>query len=603
MLAVSGPAGIEVNTRRLYQEAKRLGLGRFLVITKMDADNVDYRADLEAIRESFGTECVPFNVPIGQGPDFEGVVDVIQRHDQDPPNCPLPPSEAYRMVVEQIVESDEALMTRYLEGEEISPEELETAAHHAIARGELAPVLCVCTKKEVGLNDLLDLITHCGLSPSDIHRFGSRGENGDGDGDAPEEEIVPEEDGTLVAQVFKSTNDQFMGKLSYLRILSGRIAPDTTLINLRSGKTGKAGHIYLPQGKHQDEVTEAIAGDIIAIAKFDDLHVSDTVSNVGGNTTSAVLQVRPIRFPTPMVPRAVEPKAREDETKISVGLAKIADEDPTFTYRRDPQTHELVISGMSELHLDIVQQRLKNRYKLDVNTHVPHVPYLESITEPAESNHRHKKQSGGRGQFAEVHLRIRPRERGAGFNFVNAVKGGTIPNQYIPAVEKGVREQMDKGVISGNQVVDVEVEVFFGKDHPVDSSEAAFKIASAVAFRKAFGEARPTLLEPVVRMEVTAPAREVWRYFRRSLYPSRPHHWNGVAHRRHPVDQGRHPAGRGADLRQPAQEHDRWPGGLHHGIQGLRGGPRKRPEGHRREICQGPGGHRGRVIAGSYGTS
>ncbi len=504
VIAVSGPSGIEVNTRRLFQEAGRLGLGRFLVVTKMDAENVNYRSDLEAIRESFGPQCVPFNVPIGQGASFSGIIDVIQSHEDDPAECPMPPSEAYRMVVEQIVELDEDLMMRYLEGETVEPDELRKAAHDAIAKGQLVPVLCVCTRKEHGLRELLDLVTGCGLSPDDIHRFGSRSADADG----PEEEILPVENGTLVAQVFKTVNDQFMGKLGYLRILSGRITSDTTLVNLRSGKTAKAGHIYVLQGKQQEEVPEAIAGDIVAIAKFDDLHVSDTVSNVGGNTTVPQLRVRPIKFPMPMVPRAVEPKARDDEAKISVGLAKIADEDPTFSIRRDAQTHELVISGMSDLHLDIVQQRLKNRYKLEVNTHVPHIPYLETILGEAEGNHRHKKQTGGRGQFGEVHLRIRPRERGQGFNFVDAVKGGTIPNQFIPAVEKGVREQMEKGVISGNHVVDVEVEVYFGKDHPVDSSEQAFKTAAATAFRKAFEQARPALLEPIVTIEITIPGEK-----------------------------------------------------------------------------------------------
>ena len=504
VIAVSGPSGIEVNTRRLFQEAGRLGLGRFLVVTKMDAENVDYRSDLEAIRESFGPQCVPFNVPIGQGSTFSGIVDVIQSHEEDPADCPLAPSEAYRMVVEQIVELDEDLMMRYLEGETVEPDELRKAAHDAIAQGKLVPVLCVCTRKDHGLRELLDLITCCGLSPDDIHHFGSRSAEPDG----PEEEIVPAENGTLVAQVFKTVNDQFMGKLGYLRILSGRIASDTTLVNLRSGKTAKAGHIYVLQGKQQEEVPEAIAGDIVAIAKFEDLHVSDTVSNVGGNTTVPQLRVRPIKFPIPMVPRAVEPKARDDEAKISVGLAKIADEDPTFSIRRDAQTHELVISGMSDLHLDIVQQRLKNRYKLEMNTHVPQIPYLETILGEADANHRHKKQTGGRGQFGEVHLRVRPRQRGLGFNFVDAVKGGTIPNQFIPACEKGVREQMEKGVISGNHVVDVEVEVYFGKDHPVDSSEQAFKTAAATAFRKAFEQARPALLEPIVTIEITIPAEK-----------------------------------------------------------------------------------------------
>jgi elongation factor G len=504
VIAVSGPSGIESNTRRIFTEAGRVGLGRFVVVTKMDAENVDYRSDLAAIRESFGTQCVPFNVPIGQGASFSGIVDVIREHDEDPGDCPVPPTEAYRMVVEQIVELDEDLMMRYLEGETIEPDELRKAAHDAIAQGKLVPVLCVCTRKELGIRELLELITGCGLSPDDIHRFGTRSADGDG----PEEEIQPAEDGTLVAQVFKTMNDQFMGKMSYLRILSGHLTPDTTLVNLRSGKTTKAGHVYMVQGKQQEEVHEAIAGDMVAIAKFDDLHVSDTVSNVGGNTTVPQLRVRPIKFPMPMVPRAVEPKARDDEAKISVGLSKIADEDPTFSIRRDAQTHELVISGMSDLHLDVIQQRLKNRYKLEMNTHVPQVPYLETILGEAEGNHRHKKQTGGRGQFGEVHLRVRPRHRGEGFQFVDAVKGGTIPNQFIPAVEKGVREQMEKGVVSGNQVVDVEVEVFFGKDHPVDSSEQAFKTAAATAFRKAFEAARPALLEPVVNIEITVPAEK-----------------------------------------------------------------------------------------------
>ncbi len=496
LIAVSGPSGIEVNTRRLFQEAGRLKLGRIIAVTKMDADNTDFVRDLESLRETFGTLCVPFNVPVGQGPDFSGVVDVLNPPAEVPANCPLPPGEAYQMLVETIVETDDDLMTRYLEGESIGPEELKSAACKAIARAQLVPIVCLSTKKDIGVSELLDLLTECGLNPDDVHRFAT---NGDGESEV---EIQPVEDGTLVAQVFKTTNDLFMGKLGYLRILSGRLTPETTLVNLRSGKTTKAGHIYVMQGKQQEEVPEAIAGDIVAIAKFDDLHVSDTVSNTGGNTS---VQLLPIKFPTPMVPRAVEPKAREDEAKMSVGLAKIADEDPTFTYRRDNQTHELVINGMSELHLDVIQHRLKNRYKLDVDTHIPHVPYLETVTLDAEESHRHKKQTGGRGQFAEVHLRIRPRTRGEGFNFVDAVKGGVIPNQFIPAVEKGVREQMEKGVISGNHVVDVEVEVYFGKHHDVDSSEQAFKTASATAFRKAFEQAHPVLLEPIVDMEITVP--------------------------------------------------------------------------------------------------
>ncbi|WP_435009240.1 elongation factor G [Tundrisphaera lichenicola] len=498
VLTISAPSGIEVNTRRIYQEASRLRLGGLIALTKMDADNVDFLRILGEIRESFGPRCVPFFVPIGQGPTFSGIVDVIAHHDDVPADCPMHPAEAYRMVVEQIVESDETLMERYLEGETIPPETLRDAAHRAIAEGLLVPIVCLSARKDIGVQETLELLAEITLKPDEVHRFGHQTEGDD------EVELSPMEDGELVAQVFKTTNDVFVGKLSVLRIHSGRMTHDTTLVNLRTGKTSKPGHLYRLQGKTQEEVKEAIAGDIVAVPKFDDLHMSDTVT-VAANGHTPRLSLNRIKFPTPMVPRAVEPRTREDEPKISAALAKIADEDPTFTFRRDTQTHELVISGMSELHLDVIQNRLKTRYKLDINTHVPHVPYLETITGESEAHHRHKKQTGGRGQFADVQLRVRPRPRGEGFSFIDAVKGGVIPNQFIPAIEKGIREQMEKGVISGNPVVDVEVEVFFGSHHAVDSSEHAFKTAGAAAFRKAFVAARPALLEPIVDLEIVAP--------------------------------------------------------------------------------------------------
>lgn len=493
---IAAPAGIEVNTRRIFQEAARLRLGRIIALTKMDGDNVDFLDLLEQIRENFGPGCVPFYVPIGQGPNFSGVIDALNPPEDVPDDCPMHPAEAYQMVVEQIVESDEDLMNRYLEGETLPLRELREAACRAITNGQIVPIVCLSARKDIGLKELLNLLSDCSLTPADSHRLGSRADD--------EVELEPHEDGELIAQVFKTTNDLFMGKLSFLRIHSGRIAYDTLLSNLRTGKTSKPGHLYRLQGKNLEEVKEAIAGDIVAVPKFDDLHISDTVT-AAGNGYEPHLVLKPIKFPTPMVPRAVEPKTREDEPRISVGLTKIADEDPTFTFRRDSQTHELVISGMSELHLDVIQHRLKNRYKLDINTHVPHVPYLETITGEAEAHYRHKKQTGGRGQFADVQLRIRPRARGEGFHFVDSIKGGVIPGQYIPAVEKGAREQLEKGIISGNPVVDVEVEVFFGSYHAVDSSEQAFKTAAANAFRKAFHDARPVLLEPIVTLDVVVP--------------------------------------------------------------------------------------------------
>ncbi len=339
---------------------------------------------------------------------------------------------------------------------------------------------------------------------------------------------------------------------------------------------------------------------MIAIAKFDDLHISDTVTAHGNGHTSH-LHLDPIKFPTPMVPRAVEPKTREDEPKISAGLAKIADEDPTFTYRRDAQTHELVISGMSELHLDVIQHRLKNRYKLDINTHIPHVPYLETIGGTAEAHHRHKKQTGGRGQFADVHIRVRPRARGEGFHFVDAIKGGVIPNQFIPAVEKGVREQLEKGIISGNPVVDVEVELFFGGFHAVDSSEQAFKTASAFgvpARRSRCGRpARPAGADRPSCRDQRPWLEKFGDITRRPLDPdaqarSLPRHGQASSGGL-PGRPGDRPAQRGAPLRHRPQEHDRRPGLVHDGVQVLRARPAQRPAADRRQMDEGAGGRRG----------
>ncbi len=499
IISIAAPSGIEANTRRIYEEATRLGLGRFIALTKLDAENVDYAALLEGIRQEFGEHCVPFNLPVGQGTTFQGIDDLFVPQAEVPTELlPIAHDVARQMVVEAIIETDDEAMERYLEGEEPSPEQLRTLAHDAIAAGALVPIVCTCTRKNLGLSELLDLIASCGLDPSELHRHGHRG--------AEDIEILPTEDGEVVAQVFKTTNDLFMGKLSVLRVHSGTITKESTFINMRTGKTAKPGHLYRLHAGGHTEIEEATAGDIVAIAKFDDLHISDTVSVRNGVADADHTVLEPIHYPTPMVPRAVVPRARKDEPRINASLAKIAEEDPTFAINRDEQTHELVISGMSDLHLDVIEHRLKDRYKLEVDTHVPHVPYRETIRGEAEAKYRHKKQTGGRGQFADVQLKVRPLERGEGFRFLDTTKGGVIPGQYIPAIEKGVREQMARGIIAGFPIVDIEVEVFFGSFHPVDSSEQAFKVAGAHALKIAFETAQPTLLEPIVEAEVVVPA-------------------------------------------------------------------------------------------------
>jgi elongation factor G len=337
----------------------------------------------------------------------------------------------------------------------------------------------------------------------------------------------------LVAQVFKTVHDKFVGNLSFVRLFSGHYRADHhALFNLNSGKSARPGGVVLVQGKTQQPIQEAIAGDIVAVAKIDDLHIGDTISD-----KPDAPRLPPLTFPLPMFGLAVDPKARGDEQKISGSLSRIASEDPTFHVHRDTQTHELIMTGMSQLHLEVVQSRLKKRFELEIITHDPKIPYRETVTTESEGNHRHKKQSGGRGQFGEVHLRVHPLPREIkskeqffeefatkqrfekirldhchydpefNFGFIDTVVGGTIPNQFIPACEKGCRELLERGALAGYRIQDVAVEVVFGKDHPVDSSEAAFKIAARLAFRNGFLNAHPVLLEPVVDLEVTVPSK------------------------------------------------------------------------------------------------
>jgi elongation factor G len=343
-------------------------------------------------------------------------------------------------------------------------------------------------------------------------------------------ELEPSESSEFVGQVFKTLTDKFVGNLSFFRIYSGKITTEQPLANARTGKSARSGGLLLMQGKQQKPIPEAIAGDIVAVAKVEDLRIGDTVAS-----SAHAPKLPPLSFPTPMFGLAVEPKARGDEQKISGSLQKMADEDATFHVTRDNQTKEMVITGMSQLHLDVIQQRLKRRFDLEVVTKEPKIPYRETVTANAEASHRHKKQTGGRGQFGEVHLRVfaLPREihsdeelleqfatksrfekmRSAhylpehNFAFIDCVVGGTIPNQFIPAVEKGCKELLERGALAGYRIQDVAVEVFFGKDHPVDSSEAAFKTAGRVAFKNAFLQARPVLLEPIVDLEVTLPSK------------------------------------------------------------------------------------------------
>lgn len=530
IIVISATAGVQVNTRRMFNEAGKRGLARMIVINKLDSENVHFDDLLKIIRDTFGKACVLFNAPINVGPGFSGVVSVLNPPASPPAACPVDLAAARSQLIDCVVEVDEALMEKYLGEGDLSAEELLGILPKALAAGSVIPIFCTAARKDkdIGVTELLEAIIKDTPSPkSAVKRKAAKGA-----GDkATQVEVEPNENGEFVAQVFKTISDKFVGTLSYFRVLSGKLTPEQPLVSLRTGRGGRSSGLLLVQGKTNKPMTEAVPGDIVAVAKVEDLHIGDTVAL----KTDAPKLPMP-HFPTPMYGLAVEPKARGDEQKISGSLTKIADEDPTFKVTRDAQTKELVITGTSQLHLDIVQKRLKARYDLEIITHEPKIAYRETLTSTSDAEYQHKKQSGGRGQYGKVHFRMYPLKdldikseaelvekfanksrfekiRAAhydpayNFAFIDHIVGGSIPNNFIPAIEKGCKEVLDQGALAGYRIQDVAVEVYFGKYHDVDSSEAAFKTAARMCFKKAFREAKPVLLEPIVHLEVTLPTK------------------------------------------------------------------------------------------------
>src|SRR6185312_13308937 len=504
------------------------GLSRAIVINKIDGEKtVDFNELIGSIQATFGKNCVLFNVPDAVGPNCGNVICLLDPPEKMPAGCPVDAAAARQQLIDAVVESDDALMEKYLTDGSVTVAELEADITRALDAGTLVPIFCTSAKKDKGVKELLEALEKYGLSPS----FASKrieglqiGANG------TLHQLQPTEQEEFVAQVFKVVNDKFVGHLSFIRVIAGKIQHNHNVVNLRSGSTLRVGHLLEVQGKNTEQVHEAGPGDIVAIAKVEGLEIGDTIAY-----TNQAPKLPQTTFPTPMFGLAVEPKHRGDEQKISTGLHKIAEEDPTVRVNHDAQTHELVISGVSQLHLDIIRERLKARFGVEVVTKEPKIPYRETINGDGAGDHRHKKQTGGRGQFAEVHLRMYPLSRdiktqadceeqfanrskfekmrsvhydpALNFAFIDHVVGGTIPNNFLPAIEKGCKEVMERGALAGYRMQDIAVEVYFGKYHDVDSSEAAFKTAGRHAFRKAFQTCRPSLLEPIVKLEITVPSK------------------------------------------------------------------------------------------------
>jgi len=514
-IVINAQAGIEVNTRRVFAEAKKAGLGRMIVISKMDSENIDFPALLEHIRELFGKACVLLSVPLGQGQDFRGVASTL-KVPSDTAGALMDPAEISQSLLESIIEVDEEVTERYFEGVQPTDEEIARLMLQAVAEGSLVPMVCVSGKTGVGLPELLDTLALCALPPGRVKRTAT---NAAGE----EVEVQADPAGPLVAQVCKTRIDPFVQKLSFIGVYSGTLKRDSTVPMIGARKGVKIGPLLEVQADETEQTDEAGPGQIVAVAKVEELKTGSTLGEV---------TMPPILFPTPMVGLAASPKSRGDEGKLSGALQKIVEEDSTFRRDLDTQTKEMVITGMSELHLQIIRERLKRRDKVEVETKEPKIPYRETIQANAEGSYRHKKQTGGRGQFGEVHIRMFPLPKDVNieeyatkarfpslkephydevnnFLWIDSVVGGTIPSNFMPAVEKGFRDRLERGVIAGYKVQDICVEVFFGKHHPVDSSEQAFKTAASMAFRNVFQQAKPALLEPIVKIEVTVPSKNV----------------------------------------------------------------------------------------------
>jgi elongation factor G len=506
-VAAAQASGVDVGFEVAWQYARREGVACAVFINKMDKENADFFRLVENLRTRFGKVIAPAEIPIGSAAGFHGVVDLIHRkayafelgekidHPEGIPAELQSLVETYReQLIESAAENDDELIEKYLGGEELSAEEIERGLHKSMSLGKVVPVLCGAAVKDMGVRVLLDLIRA---------EFPHPGEHGPRHGVNPQtgaDELRRSSDiEPFSAQVFKTISDPYVGKLSYFRVYSGTLKADTTVFNPRTGQDERIGRPFLLRGKQQIPVNDVGAGDIAAVAKLVDTRTGDTLCD-----RSKPIFFDPIRFPEPVYALAIQARTKIDEDKLGTALHRLEDENPCFELRRERGTGETLLVGAGEMQIDVLIERLK-RFGAQVDTRTPRVPYRETITATAKAEGKHKKQSGGRGQFGDCWIEIEPLARGEGFQFVDAIVGGAIPRQYIPAVEKGICEAMARGVISGNPVVDFKVKLYDGKYHDVDSSEAAFKIAGSLGFQNAALQARPALLEPIMTVTVTVP--------------------------------------------------------------------------------------------------
>jgi elongation factor G len=510
VFVVNGVMGVEVHTERLWRRAQEEGLSRLVFVNMLDRERADFFRTLDSLKAAFGQHVVATEIPIGSEHQLRGIIDLIDmtafayegsergnaKQIEIPDELQAQADEYREKLMDEVAENSDELMERYLEGEEISHEEIVAALKKGVCEGHLFPVTCGVATRNLGTNRLLEALVEDLPSPA---MRGAVTATTIGDEESETIQVEPDEDGELVAFAFKTTADPYTGRINMMRVYSGVLTSDSHVQNVTRREKERIGQLSAPEGKEMAAIDELGPGDIGAVAKLRETRAGDVISAKDNR-----IRFAPLDLPAPVMAFAYEPKTKGDEDKAATAIRRLEEEDPTLDVHRDPQTGEQIIAGLSQIHVEVIVDRMKRRFGAEIVLHPPQVPYIETIRKPAKAHGRYKKQTGGRGQFGDCRIEIEPNESG-GFEFVNAIKGGVIPGGFIPAVEKGVVEAMAGGVLAGYPMKDVRVRLYDGQHHSVDSSEMAFKIAGSMAFKQAVAEADAYLLEPIMQMTIAAP--------------------------------------------------------------------------------------------------
>jgi elongation factor G len=501
VIVICAASGVEVGTEQVWGYSEEAGLARLIFVNKMDRENADFLRTVAQIQAKFGNKCVPIQLPIGAQNDFQGSVDLLtlKSYTGSPPKEGEVPASLEAQVgplreklIEAIAEIDDQLIEKYLSGEELSLEELTNGLREGVMSGRIVPILAGAATQNIGTQQLLDTACHYLPSPKEREVVTSDGKG--------EQKFKPDPDGPLAALVFKTSADPYVGKLTYFRVYSGVIESNSQLWNTSRGEQERLGQLFILRGKTQEPVDQLGAGDIGGIAKLNLTSTGDTLGS-----RDKPLKIAPTLFPEPVFSEAVHPKAKADVDKLGTALARIVEEDPTLRIHREADTNETILSGIGETQLEVAADKMQRKFGVNVTLDTPKVPYKETITAPAKAEYKHKKQTGGHGQYGHVRLEVEPLPRGSGHEFVDRIVGGAIPKNYIPAVEKGVNEAINEGTLGRYPVVDVKATLYDGSFHPVDSSDICFKIAGAGALKKGLAEGQPILLEPIMNIRVRVP--------------------------------------------------------------------------------------------------